>query len=38
MDRDDLSADPAEVVFRVLLFKLFNRIETWELLAPRRPL
>ncbi len=30
--RDDLPADPAEVVFRVLLFKLFNRIETWELL------
>jgi hypothetical protein len=24
--------DPNEVVFRVLLFKLFNRIETWELL------
>ena len=30
--RDDLPDDPAEVVFRVLLFKLFNRIETWELL------
>lgn len=30
--RDDLPADPAEVVFRTLLFKLFNRIETWELL------
>ncbi len=26
------SDDPAEVVFRVLLFKLFNRIETWEIL------
>src|SRR5580658_6974380 len=25
--------DPDEVVFRVLLFKLFNRIETWELLS-----
>lgn len=24
---------PEEVVFRVLLFKLFNRIETWELLS-----
>lgn len=24
--------DPAEVVFRVLLFKLFNKIETWQLL------
>lgn len=29
--RDDLPADPQEVVFRVLLFKLFNRIDTWEL-------
>jgi len=24
--------DPAEVIFRVLLFKLFNKIETWQLL------
>jgi len=24
---------PEEIVFRVLLFKLFNRIETWELLT-----
>src|SRR5690606_4677480 len=30
--RDDLPTDTADVVFRVLLFKLFNRIETWELL------
>lgn len=30
--RDDMPGDAAEVVFRVLLFKLFNRIETWELL------
>ncbi len=30
--RPDLSEEPAEVVFRILLFKLFNRIETWELL------
>lgn len=30
--RDDLPKDSAEVVFRVLVFKLFNRIETWELL------
>lgn len=29
--RDDLPNSPAEVVFRVLLFKLFNRIETWKL-------
>ncbi len=31
--RDDLPNDAAEVVFRILLFKVFNRIETWELLA-----
>jgi len=30
--REDLSAEPAEVIFRILLFKLFNKIETWELL------
>jgi hypothetical protein len=30
--RDDLSSDPQEVVFRILLFKLFNKIETWQLL------
>jgi NTP pyrophosphatase (non-canonical NTP hydrolase) len=30
--RDELPRDPTEVVFRILLFKLFNRIETWELL------
>ncbi|MFO0824973.1 MAG: putative DNA base hypermodification protein [Gemmataceae bacterium] len=30
--RDDLPADPAEVIFRIMMFKLFNRIETWELL------
>jgi hypothetical protein len=23
--------DPAEVIFRILLFKLFNKIETWQL-------
>jgi alpha-glutamyl/putrescinyl thymine pyrophosphorylase clade 1 len=27
--------DPEEVVFRVLLFKFFNRIETWKLLCDR---
>lgn len=27
------SQDPAEVFFRVLLFKVFNRIDTWELIA-----
>jgi len=30
--RNDLPSDPVEVFFRVLLFKLFNKIETWELL------
>ncbi len=30
--RSDLPSDPEEVVFRILLFKLFNKIETWELL------
>jgi NTP pyrophosphatase (non-canonical NTP hydrolase) len=30
--RDDLPSDPAEVVFRILVFKVFNRVETWELL------
>jgi hypothetical protein len=27
--------DPSEVVFRILLFKWFNRISTWELLTER---
>ncbi len=31
--RDGLPAEPDEVVFRILLFKLFNRIETWETLV-----
>ena len=30
--RSDLPDDPGEVCFRILLFKLFNKIETWELL------
>jgi len=30
--RDDLPSTAEEVVFRTLLFKLFNKIETWELL------
>lgn len=30
--RRDLPDDPEEVVFRILLFKLFNKTETWELL------
>lgn len=28
--RDDLPKSPREVFFRILLFKLFNKIETWE--------
>jgi hypothetical protein len=30
--RDDLPTTPMEIVFRTLLFKLFNKIETWHLL------
>ena len=30
--RDDLPKSPPEVFFRILLFKLFNKIETWEML------
>jgi hypothetical protein len=30
--RADLPTSPREVFFRILLFKLFNKIETWELL------
>lgn len=30
--REDLPNNPAEIVFRILLFKFFNKIETWELL------
>lgn len=30
--RDDLPSSPREVFFRIILFKLFNKIETWELL------
>lgn len=30
--RPDLPSDAEEVVFRILLFKVFNKIETWELL------
>lgn len=30
--RDDLPTSESEVLFRTLLFKLFNKIETWELL------
>ncbi len=30
--RQDRSQAPAEIFFRTLLFKIFNRIETWEML------
>lgn len=30
--RDDLPSTPAEIIFRILLFKFFNKIETWDLL------
>jgi hypothetical protein len=30
--RDDLPKSPREMFFRILVFKLFNKIETWELL------
>lgn len=30
--RDDLPSTPEELFFRVILFKLFNKIETWETL------
>jgi hypothetical protein len=30
--REDLPSSVSEVLFRTLLFKLFNKIETWELL------
>lgn len=30
--RDDLPSSEPEVLFRILLFKFFNKIETWELL------
>ncbi len=30
--RADLPTTPREIFFRILLFKLFNKVETWELL------
>ena len=30
--RDDLSSSPEEVFFRILVYKLFNKVEIWELL------
>ena len=33
--REDLPKSPREIFFRILLFKLFNKIETWELLEQK---
>lgn len=33
--RDDLPSDAAEVFFRIILFKLFNKIETWQMLEEK---
>lgn len=35
--KDGLPNSPKEVLFRILLFKLFNKIETWELLKSKIP-
>lgn len=32
---DKLPSSPKEILFRILLFKLFNKIETWELLVSK---
>jgi thymidylate kinase len=33
--RDDLPSTPEEVFFRIILFKIFNKIETWQLLEKK---
>lgn len=33
--RDDLPHDIEEVFFRIMIFKIFNKIETWELLEKK---
>jgi hypothetical protein len=33
--RDDLPSTPEEVFFRIILFKIFNKIETWQILENR---
>ncbi len=33
--KNDLPDSPKEILFRILLFKLFNKIETWELLKSK---
>lgn len=32
---EELPSSPKEVLFRILLFKLFNKIETWQLLTKK---
>jgi len=32
---DELPNSPKEILFRILLFKLFNKIDTWELLTSK---
>lgn len=32
---EHLPSSPKEILFRILLFKLFNKIETWELLSSK---
>ena len=34
---DEYSDSPKEVLFRILLFKLFNKIDTWELIRTHIP-
>ena len=34
---DKFSESPKEVLFRILLFKLFNKIDTWELICSHIP-
>lgn len=33
--RDDLSAEPEDICLRILVFKIFNRIETWEFISKK---
>lgn len=33
--QQDLPSTPTELLFRIMLFKLFNKIETWELLTSK---
>ncbi|RFN60323.1 nucleotide kinase domain-containing protein [Marixanthomonas ophiurae] len=35
--REEYSDSPKEILFRILLFKLFNKIDTWELILAHIP-